>query len=129
MKLIVAESGSVTATVAWNAADGVVTGRLLYPEARAALAAAQRAGRLTGRTYASLKRAMEQLWQQTDVVEVSATLAASAGALAERHSLRGYDAVHLAAALAVGADIMVSADGDLLSAAATEGLSVIDTRQ
>jgi hypothetical protein len=64
-----------------------------------------------------------------DVIEVSASLALSAGELAERHGLRGYDAVHLAAAVTVAADVIVSADSDLLVAAATEGLAVIDARQ
>jgi predicted nucleic acid-binding protein len=122
----VAERGTATATSAWNAADGIATGRLLYPEARAALAAAQRAGRLTGRAYSGRKQTLEELWRQTDVVEVSAPLALLAGELAEKHSLRGYDAVHLAAALLVAADVMVSADSDLLLAATAEGLAVID---
>lgn len=64
-----------------------------------------------------------------DVIEVSASLALAAGELAERHGLRGYDAVHLAAAVTVAADVIVSADSDLLVAAATERLAVIDARQ
>lgn len=51
-----------------------------------------------------------------------------AGDLAEQHGLRGYDAVHLATALAAGVDAMVTADADLLRAAPICGLSILDAR-
>ncbi|WP_298338699.1 hypothetical protein [Ferrimicrobium sp.] len=38
---------------------------------------------------------LEVLYQQIDIVEVSDSLVRRAGALAEIHSLRGCDAVHL----------------------------------
>jgi hypothetical protein len=55
-------------------------------------------------------------------------------ALAEAHAIRGYDAVHLAAALelsaaslAIGTTVMlISADTALNTAAAAEGLAVED---
>jgi predicted nucleic acid-binding protein len=60
------------------------------------------------------------------VVEVSPEVAADAGELAESHALRGYDAVHLASALAVLDDelLMVTWDDDLATAARREGLTV-----
>jgi uncharacterized protein len=52
----------------------------------------------------------------------------SAALLADLHSLRGYDAVQLASALEVRLQvpllILVSADGDLNTAATAEGLPV-----
>jgi uncharacterized protein len=69
------------------------------------------------------------------VIEVSAALVSRAMTLAERHSLRGYDSVQLAAALmaqtsliAAGyrLDSFVSADSRLNAAALAEGLTVID---
>jgi predicted nucleic acid-binding protein len=59
----------------------------------------------------------------------------SAAELAQRHPLRGYDAVHLASALALnqalaaenaGSATFVSADSVLCDAAADEGLAVIN---
>lgn len=44
--------------------------------------------------------------------------------LAPDHALRGYDAVHLAAATMVGADVFTSADSALCDAAAREGMLV-----
>ena len=114
--------------MAWNGADGVASNRILYPEARAAFAAAHRAKRIPPRIYAGRKRTLEELWRQMDIVEVTESLAQAAGDLSELHALRGYDAVHLAAALLIGADALVSADSDLLTAAGAAGLPTVDAR-
>ena len=47
--LLIAEPGSARAATLWDGADRVVSVRLLYPETRAALAQAERLGRLTAR--------------------------------------------------------------------------------
>ena len=73
------------------------------------------------------------LAHEYQVVELTATLAAHAMQLAERHSLRGYDAIQLAAALATNAVrtaqglppiTMLSSDAELNAAAVAEGLTV-----
>jgi predicted nucleic acid-binding protein len=128
MKLFVAESGSTTAFRAWQQVSAVVGGRLLYVEARASLAAALRGARLTLQTYAEAKKSLEELWKRVDVVEVSPVVTQLAGDLAEQHTLRGYDAVHLASALRTQADVLVCADHDLLYAARHRGLAVIDAQ-
>ena len=56
---------------------------------------------------------LEWLWARVSVQEVTATLATTAGDLAERWALRGFDAVHLAAALEVATDDLVMATWDL----------------
>ena len=69
-----------------------------------------------------------------DVIELESTLIEVAMDLAERHGLRGYDAVQLAAALAVastartiGVSItFVSSDRELNAAALAEALAVDD---
>jgi uncharacterized protein len=125
---LIAEPGSAAAAVAWNGADSVASNRILYPEARAALAAAHRAKRVQPRGYAGRKKTLEELWLQMDIIEVTASLGKTAGDLSELHALRGYDAMHLAAALLVGADALVSADSDLLAAARAVGLPTVDAR-
>lgn len=106
----------------------MVAGRLLYPEARAGLAAALRGGRVPRRVYPGRKAALEVLWRELDIVEITPAVAQSAGHLAEEHALRGYDAVHLAAALHIRADVMVTADDELLGAAAGFRLGIVDAR-
>jgi predicted nucleic acid-binding protein len=60
------------------------------------------------------------------IVGIDEALAQRAGELADEHPLRGYDAVHLASALALGAGetILVTWDRDLSNAAADAGMAV-----
>jgi len=124
--LIVSEPSSATCSQLWNEATRVISSRLVYPEARAALAQAERVQRLTA---AELRAAVEDLnsvVEEIDYLEVTAGLAMSAGQLAEAHALRGYDAVHLASAsVANDAElVMVTGDQHLGTAAAEIGISV-----
>jgi len=57
-------------------------------------------------------------------VEITEDLIARASDLTEREALRGYDAIHLAAALTVHAHVLTSADADLCEAAQRRGLHV-----
>jgi len=109
----------------WDGADRVVSVRLLYPEIRAALAQAERLGRLTARQLRGAVTELDSLFEVTDLVEVDHALAVRAGELAEARRLRGYDAVHLAAAQRVrDPDVVVIAGDALLDAAAAEGMAV-----
>ena len=73
-------------------------------------------------------RELDAEWGSFSVVEVSDAVVRRAGALAERHALRGYDAVHLAAAVDLrraGGDVEFAAfDARLCRAARREGLAV-----
>jgi len=59
-----------------------------------------------------------------NIVEVTEGLIDDAAQLAEVEALRGYDAVHLAAALFVSATVLTSADEALCEAAGRRGLHV-----
>jgi predicted nucleic acid-binding protein len=128
MPLLIAEPGSERAAALWDGADRVVSVRLVYPEARAALAQAERLGRLTARQLRDTVTEFDALFEQIDVVEVDDVLARRAGELAEVRQLRGYDAVHLAAADRVRdpSVVMIAGDGALLAAAAAEGMAVAE---
>jgi len=120
------EPGSELAAELWDRAKSVVSSQLVYPEARAAAAAARRGGRITS---AMLRRAVDRidgLCAELDVIGLDPDLAHTAGELAEAHGLRGYDAVHLATALSIHVDSMLLAtwDGDLARAAVAAGCSV-----
>lgn len=123
--LLIAEDGSVRARQLWDAADRVASARLIYPEARAALAQARRLDRLTGRQLRSVVRELDERYDQLDLVEFDGALARHSGDLAELHSLRGYDAVHLAAAERLRDQDLVLVAGDiaLLDAAVAAGLA------
>ena len=123
--LLVAEAGSARAAILWDEADRAVSIRLVYPEGRAALAQARRLGRLTVRQLRAAVRELEARYQELDFVELDDVLARRAGNLAEVHGLRGYDAVHLAAADRIRDPdlVVVAGDRPLLTAAAAEGIA------
>ena len=123
--LLVIEAGSARAAALWDGADRVVSVRLVYPEGRAALAQAHRLGRLTARQLRAAVTELDSTYEEFDLVEVDDALARHAGQLAEAHGLRGYDAVHLAAADRVrDPDLVVVGDEALLAAATAEGMTI-----
>ena len=61
---------------------------------------------------------LDSLWVQLDTVPVTTGLVRQAADLAEAAGLRGYDAIHLAAALLVPVDTFASSDVRLCEAAA-----------
>jgi hypothetical protein len=126
VKLVVVEAGSSQALRLWDSADRVASSVLMYPEARAALKRARRDRRLSDQTLRRAIGRMEQLWERIDRVAVLVDLAVRAGELAHVYDLRGYDAVHLAAAEAVAMEdlVFVAADIDLCTAAGDLGLAV-----
>jgi uncharacterized protein len=99
---------------------------LLYPEARAAVGRACRAGRLTAFELRQARAQVDRFWRDLERIEVTAGITHAAGDFAETHALRAYDAVHLASALSIGDDelAVVSADRELLDAATAVGLNV-----
>ncbi len=122
--LVIDEPGSERAGSLWESADRVVSVRLVYPEGRAALAHAHRLGRLTSRQHRAAASELEARHDELDLVDIDDDLAHRAGDLAETHALRGYDAVHLAAALTIGAEetVLVTGDHFLIAAAGAVGL-------
>jgi len=124
--LIIDEAGTDVARQLWDQARRVVTVPLLYAEGRAALAQAQRMGRVTRSQLRVAVDRLDDRYSQLDLVGVDEALVHDAGELAEAHGLRGYDAMHLAAARqAAGNDfVVVAGDRALLGAAQAVGLTV-----
>lgn len=124
LKLLIEEDGSEQAALIWDTSDAVVSVALIVVEGRAALAAARRGQRLSigqhRRARTEFAALVDELW----IVDVTDDLLATAADLAEDEGLRGYDAVHLAAALSVDATVLTSADHDLCAAAEHRGLHV-----
>ena len=125
VKLLVAdEAGTATVEQLWVSSTTLVCCEIGYVEARAALAAADRARRLTAAGLRVARSTLEGLWAQLDVAPVTTALVRQAADLAEAAGLRGYDAIHLAAALLVQVDTFASCDARLCEAAASHGLNV-----
>jgi uncharacterized protein len=109
----------------WGTRLRAASSILSYPEGRAALAAARRGRRLSATGYRQAREDFESLQSELALVGVDGPLTRRAGELAEEFELHGYDAVHLASALALGADTaVVSWDEDLKRAAARSGCAI-----
>lgn len=124
LKLLVEEDGSDRAALIWDRADTLAAAALVTVEARAALAAAVRGHRLTPAQHRRARSGLVELVDELNIVQITEDLIDRASDLAEREALRGYDAIHLAAALTVQADVLTSADTDLCEAADRQGLHV-----
>lgn len=128
VKLLIREQGSVWCEEVWADAAAPFTNAIAYVEVRAALAAAERAGRLKPSRSQSSRSRFETVWSEIGVVDCSTALIRHAGDVAEASALRGYDAVHLSSALALNAAqplYMLTWDNDLAEATFSAGISVI----
>ena len=120
------EDDSETVRDVIAAMDVSFISRIAYPEGRAALAAARRAGRLSARAYPTALRDLDRAVGSFRIIELHPAVARAAGDVAERFGLRALDAVHLASALALGGSdtVVVTWDRTLSSAASTAGLAI-----
>jgi predicted nucleic acid-binding protein len=132
-KLFIAEPGSDQVAGAVGSALAVASHRIAYVEMYATLARAVRMGRIEASSLELRLGEFETRWASLDVVDVSDTLVRRAAGLAIRYGLRGYDSVHLAAALAVhdtlGGSVpyaFAASDGRLRDAARLVGLSLLE---
>lgn len=127
--LLIEEPGSERARGVWDEAVQVVSVRLVYPEARSALAQARRKHRINNDRLRQAVSLLDQLFARLDLIEVTDDLAHRAGELAEVLALRAYDAVHVAAAERVHNDdlVMVAGDAAILRAGTTLGLTTAAT--
>jgi predicted nucleic acid-binding protein len=125
VKLLIDEPGSQTVERVWHATDGRVCATVGYTETAAALGRAGRTGRLSPAGVRRSVAGLAGVWTSFYRMVVDDELASHAANLALTHGLRGFDAVHLAAAVAT-AELLVTADQSLLVAAQSVGLSVAD---
>jgi uncharacterized protein len=101
VKLYVLEDGTQEVRSLIADSSVVATSAIAYAEARAAFARRAREGSLSRREHGRAKADLESDWSLFLSLEVTAPIARHAGDLAERHALRGFDALHLATYLAL----------------------------
>jgi len=132
VKLYVEEEGSERVRRQVAESTAVATSTIAYVEARAAFARKHREGGLSDEEYSVVSDAFRQEWGAYLAVEVSEVIVTLAGDLVEGHELRGFDAIHLASALALRdrtqSPVLFScADGRLTTAAGAEGLDALSS--
>jgi predicted nucleic acid-binding protein len=120
------EPGGVELRAAMDTSERVATCRVAYAEVFAALARARREGRLADASYRSVRADFRRQWPTFFIVDVDQQLVENAAGLLERHALRGFDALHLAAALEFEREATFACwDARLWSAAAGLGFPMI----
>ncbi len=128
VKRYVAEPGS-SAVRALFRARTVATARVAYAEVAATLARLCREGRCSHAARDAVYARLDDDFAAMSIVEVRPLVVRLIPALVVRRSLRGYDAVHLAAAVTLvarGASLTFwAADRGLIDAAAAEGLKTV----
>ncbi len=104
----------------------IVVARITFAELLAAIARACRDGVITEPQRGTLFARIDEDFADFTIIEIRPALLREVPGLVVRHPLRGYDAVQLAAALAVraqgGSTQFWSADAQLANAARAEGL-------
>jgi predicted nucleic acid-binding protein len=111
-----------------GAAEAIATSRVAYPEALSAFTRRQREGDLDLDTLELLQESLDSDWADFVLLPLRER---RAGALAMKHVLRGFDAVHLAAVselreiLDNDTVIFSSFDGRLVRAVQAEGIPVL----
>lgn len=110
IKLYVDEPGAVVVRQAAADAAMVHTHWIAYLEMRAALARLHRMGRQSAEAYREHRREFEMDWRAVYAIMPEERMLRRAGDLAEEFSLRGYDAVHLAAAESIWSSVPEDAD-------------------
>ena len=110
------------------------TATIAYAEAHAAFARRRRAGDLSERQYASTCRQFEHEWGAWIHIGLDDDVLELARDLIRRHPLRGFDAIHLASALAfrtmLGEELtLAAADTGLLNAARGERLRALNVER
>ena len=133
VKLFFREAGSELVLDLISKADSILTSQVAYAESCSALARRKRDKRLTEDEFEAAKKHLDEMWPQMDTVLIDEI---KAGELAIKHVIRGFDAIHLAAALelraAGGEGIEVtfcSFDERQNDAAQAENLAVVEPRK
>ncbi|MCF8127284.1 MAG: type II toxin-antitoxin system VapC family toxin [Deltaproteobacteria bacterium] len=99
VKLYIEEDSSSEVAALVDKSEITATSLIAYAEARAAFARRFREGAFTDNEYKILKDFFDQDWNRYLVVNLTEENILFAGELAEKHALRGFDAIHLASAL------------------------------
>jgi predicted nucleic acid-binding protein len=133
VKRYVSEMGSAwVQALCANEENTLVMGETTLAEVASAFARAARGGRISAEERLSyLDLFIGDCAESYRLVAIERTIVNSAVDLTQSHCLRGYDAIHLATALAMNVGLLrkqlppltfVSADEDLVEAAEAEGL-------
>ena len=129
VKKYIDEPGSPQVVELLESAEAVIISVVGYAEVLAAFNRRKREGTISGSVYGKIHKEFESDWETFTRVNVSKEVNVSVRKLVSVYPLRGFDAIHLASALAMRRIVknrllFASADARLDRAANKEGLIV-----
>lgn len=131
LEAAIIEEGAQEANKLVEDAEYIATASITYAQIRAAAATARRLRRIPNdEEYGKVAQAVYEDWITYTLIPVTDRVIRVAGDLADKHGLRGYDAVQLASAIELvnttPTDIGFSSfDDDLPKAADLQGLTIV----
>jgi predicted nucleic acid-binding protein len=123
-KRYVSEEGT-DAVVQWcNRAAEIALSGIALPELISAFCRLRRESKISDGQYQQLKDSLFADIEDAAICDLTPIVLAHSIASLERNTLRGMDAIHIGSAVAMQADLFVSADARQCAAAAAAGLQV-----
>ena len=95
-----------------------------YAEMHATFKRSLNGNRLTEEQYNEAVSAFSDQWENVDIPVVNNLVIEESGKLAQKYAIKGCDAIQLASALKIHADLFINSDNDLQDAAKDSGLKV-----
>ena len=124
VKRYVSEAGT-DAVLKWcDQATEIILSAVALPEIISTFCRLQREARITATQYRQLKSLLLADIEDVAICDLTPVVLAQAISTLEGNVLRGMDAIHIGSALALQADIFISADKRQVDAAVRSGLRV-----
>jgi predicted nucleic acid-binding protein len=126
LKFIIKEIGSEENLSIWNFSDEKVCSQLTRTEMHSALMRKVREGSISASAMRARLDAMDKLFADVVLVDITSEVIDASCELVKELPLKSADAIHLATALMVRADLFSSSDKRLCAAASESGIAVTD---
>ena len=126
LKFVIKEIGSEENLNIWNLSDEKVCSQLTRTEMHSALMRKVREGSISASAMRTRLDAMDKLFADVVLVDITSDVIDASCELVKELPLKSADAIHLATALMVRADLFSSSDKKLCAAASESGIAVTD---
>ena len=126
VKFVITEIGSKQNLDIWNLSSEKVTSQLARTEMHSTLMRRVREGSVSASAVRGRLDEMDKLFTDVVLVDVTSEVIDASCELVKEFPLKSADAIHLATALMVRADLFSSSDKKLCTAASESGIAVTD---
>ena len=126
VKFVITEIGSEENLNIWNLSSEKVTSQLARTEMHSTLMRRVREGSMPASAVRGRLDEMDKLFTDVVLVDITSDVIGASCELVKELPLKSADAIHLATALMVRADLFSSSDKKLCAAASESGIAVTD---